>query len=64
MFISYGYWQIQITHTPTGISALRSSQNYRTKEDARKSAMRYIRSRLYMLGYPPIKACDLLIEAV
>lgn len=58
------HWTIVVTHLPTGISAERTGQHFRNQLEARDSALAYIRSRLYMLGHPPIKACDLLIEAV
>lgn len=64
MMYNGNYWEVRITHLPTGISAIRTSQHFRYQREARESAMRYIKSRLYMLGHPPIKACDLHIEAV
>ena len=56
------YWEIKITHKPTGISATRTQEHFRSQRAAHDSAIRYIRSRLYMLGHPPMKESELLIE--
>lgn len=44
-------WTLRVVHTPTGITVLRSSNVFRHQYQARDSAIRYMRSRLYMLGY-------------
>lgn len=55
-------WAVRITHKPTGITATRTQQFFRNQHLARESAMRYIRSRIYMLGHPPMREKELLIE--
>ena len=57
-------WSIRITHLPTGISVTRTSDHFRQQWQARDSAMKYLRSRVYMSGHPPIREDDLKIEPV
>lgn len=42
-------WCIVITHIPTGITVTRTSQFFRNQHLARDSALRYLKSRLYLL---------------
>lgn len=53
---------IRLTHVPSGITATRDAFHFRTERAAYNSAMKYIKSRIYMLGYPPIKEIDLKFE--
>lgn len=53
---------IRLTHIPSGITATRDAFNFRTERAAYNSAMKYIKSRVYMLGHPPMKEADLKIE--
>jgi len=53
---------VRVTHKPTGISAMRDSNHFRTQRAAYDSAIKYIKSRIYMLGHEPMKECELLIE--
>lgn len=55
---------IKVTHKPSGISAVRDSFHFRTERAAYTSALKYIKSRVYMLGQPPMKESELLIESV
>lgn len=56
------YWEIRVTHLPTGISAERTSDNFRTQFIARDSAIRYLKSRIVMLGNPPMREDELKFE--
>lgn len=51
MLSSQPRWSVKITHIPTGIEVVRTSWQFRNQHLARESAMKYLRSRLYMLGY-------------
>ena len=53
---------IRVTHIPSGISATRDSQHFRTQDAAFKSAIKYLKSRIYMLGHAPMKESELLFE--
>lgn len=57
-------WAVRVTHTPTGISAERTSEFFRSQHLAKESAMRYVKSKLYFLYAPEIKESDLIIEEV
>lgn len=46
-------WFMVLTHEPTGISIRLTDRIHRTQHKARKAGMKYIRSRLAMLGYAP-----------
>lgn len=46
-------FRIRLTHEPTGIAVTRTGQHFRTERAAYDDAMRYMRSRLAMLGYAP-----------
>lgn len=48
-------WSVVITHIPTGMVVERTSEFFRNQHQARDSAMRYLRSRLYnmSLGFNP-----------
>ena len=53
---------IRLTHVQSGITATRDAFHFRTERAAYSSAMKYIKSRIYMLGHPPIKEIDLKFE--
>lgn len=57
-------FEVRVTHKPTGISASRDSNFHKTQRAAYDSAVKYIRSRIYMLGHPPMKETELLIEEI
>lgn len=46
-------FRVVVTHKPTGITATRTGEYFRTEREAHDSAIRYLRSRLVMLGYAP-----------
>lgn len=57
-------WTLRVVHTPTGITVLRSSNIFRSQHHARDSAIRYLRSRLYMLGYGGTIEEEIRIEEI
>jgi len=46
-------FRVCITHEPTGLTVTRTGRHFRTERAAYADAMRYMRSRLAMLGYAP-----------
>ena len=64
MITSQPRWTLRVVHTPTGITVLRSSRCFRHQYQARDSAIRYLRSRLYMLGYGGIIEEEIKIEEI
>jgi len=46
-------FRVCITHEPTGLKVTRTWRHFRTERAAYADAMRYMRSRLAMLGYAP-----------
>ncbi len=52
-------WSVKITHHPTGIEVVRTSDHFRNHHLAREAAMKYLRARLYQLEPKPQ---DLKIE--
>lgn len=44
-------WTIVVTHNPTGITATRTSEHFRNHHQARASAVKYIKARLYQMNY-------------
>ena len=44
-------WTLRVTHIPTGIIVDRSSEFFRNQHLARESALKYLKSRLYMLNH-------------
>ena len=43
-------WSLKLTHIPTGIEVIRTSDHFRNQHLARDSAMKYLKSRLHWLG--------------
>jgi hypothetical protein len=58
------YWSIKVTHKPTGISATRTSGYFRSEKTAYDSAIKYIKSRVVMLGHNPMREDELSFETV
>lgn len=54
-------WEVKVTHIPTGIEVVRNSDVYRNRHLAKAAALKYLQSRLYMLGH---NAAALKIEEV
>lgn len=46
-------FRVVLTHIPTGLQVERTSEFFRTERAAYESGVRYMRSRLAMLGYAP-----------
>lgn len=44
-------WIVKVTHIPTGIEVVRGGSKFRNQHLARASALRYLRSRLYLLAH-------------
>lgn len=44
-------WSIKVTHTPTGIAVTRTSEHFRNQHQARDSAVKYIKAKLYQMNY-------------
>lgn len=57
-------WAIRITHIATNISATRTSEQFNSEQKAKDSAIRYIRSRLVMLGNKPMREDELKFEII
>lgn len=54
-------WEITVTHTPTGIVATRTSDQFRHQHMARDAAIKYLKSLLYIDSF---KEEDLKIEEI
>ena len=46
-------WYVRVTHVPTGITMTCTSEHFRLQYQARDAAIKYVKSRLAMLGYAP-----------
>lgn len=44
-------WTVVVRHLPTGFVVTRTSDQFRSQHMARESAMRYMRSLLYIDGF-------------
>lgn len=56
-------WTVVVTHLPTGIEVVRTSDHFRQQRMARDAAMKYLRSKLWSLGLW-LKEEDLKVEEV
>lgn len=56
-------WTVVVTHLPTGIEVVRTSDHFRQQHTARDAAMKYLRSKLWSLGLW-LKEEDLKVEEV
>lgn len=62
--LGHAKFAVRVTHKTTGISATRDSNYFRTPRAAYDSCIKYIKSRIYMLGNPPMKENELKFEEI